>query len=216
MRIKQFAVNPLEVNLYIYFDEITKEGILIDPAVFNNSEKEELINFIQKNKIKIKYILNTHGHFDHILGNKFCSDTFCVQSGLNSNDRFLVKNAATQAAMFGLSILEDFSYDFNLDEKFKFKLGENEISILHTPGHSPGSVCIIDNKEKVVFCGDLIFYRSIGKTDLPGGNFDTLLNSITKKLFEVCSDDYTLYPGHMNETTIGDEKRFNPFLQPYF
>lgn len=216
MRIKQFAVNPLEVNSYIYFDENTKEAILIDPAVYYKSEKEELITYLQKNQIELKYILNTHGHFDHTLGNHFCKETFGVPIGLNSNDTFLIENASTQAAMFGLTIPDNLSYDFNLNENLTFKLGSNEISILHTPGHSPGSVCIIDNKEKIVFCGDLVFYRSVGRTDLPGGNFEVLLNSIINRLFKACSDDYTLYCGHMNETTIGEEKKYNPFLQPYF
>lgn len=216
MRIKLFVVNPLEVNSYIYFDEDTKEGILIDPAVYYKSEKEELITYIQGNKIKLKYIFNTHGHFDHTLGNKFCSDTFGVSIGLNYNDKFLIENAVTQAAIFGLTIADKPSYDFNLDESLTLKLGNNDISILHTPGHSPGSVCVVDKKEKVVFCGDLIFNRSVGRTDLPGGNFETLLNSIIKKLFTDCADDYTLYPGHMDKTTIGDEKKYNPFLRPYF
>ena len=216
MRIKQFVVNPLEVNLYIYFDENTKEGILIDPAVYYKSEKEELITYIQKNQIKLKYVFNTHGHFDHTLGNQFCKETFGIPIGLNSNDKFLLENTKTQAAMFGLTIPDVPLYDFNLDEEITFKLGSNNIFILHTPGHSPGSICIIDNNEKVVFCGDLIFYRSVGRTDLPGGDFEVLLNSIINKLFKVCSDNYILYSGHMNETTIGDEKKYNPFLRPYF
>lgn len=216
MRIKQFVVNPLEVNSYLYFDEDTKEGILIDPAVYYESEKKDLITYVQKNQIKLKYLFNTHGHFDHILGNQFCKEEFGIPIGLNFEDRFLIKNIKVQASMFGLEIPDQPDCDFNLDQESSFKLGNNNISILHTPGHSPGSVCIIDSKEKIVFCGDLIFYRSVGRTDLPGGDFEILVDSIIHKLFKVCSDDYTLYPGHMNETTIGEEKKYNTFLQPYF
>jgi len=200
------------MNCYIYYDEQTKEGIIIDPAAFTEAEKKNIIKIIDDNKIKIKYIINTHGHIDHILGNKFAKDHFKVPILMHKNDVFLIENSSEQAKFFGLDLPDSPPVDDFLTEDTVLRINDIELKFIHTPGHSPGSVCIIDDKNKNVFCGDLIFKNSIGRTDLQGGDLKVLIDSIKNKLFKHCKDDFTLYPGHMKITTINDEKRNNTFL----
>lgn len=213
MKIKAFTVNPFQMNSYVYHCENTLEGVLIDPGYHTFHEKDVLLKYLHDNKINIKFILMTHGHVDHVLGNGFAVKVFGVDSYIHKDDLFLYDNAKAQGEFYGIQFE-------NLPAVSKFimkdtiiKVGENELNFIHTPGHSPGGVCITDNIEKVIFCGDVIFRASIGRTDLPGGDYDTLLHSIKHKLFEVCTDEYELYPGHMGMTNVGDEKKYNPFLQ---
>jgi len=213
MKLKTFAVNPFQMNSYLYFCDKTLEAVLIDPGYYTKYEQDDLLNYVNEEKLKIKHILLTHGHIDHVLGNAFASEVFGVDTFIHRDDLFLYENAKTQGNLYGLQfdalpLINNF-----LDESTEIRIGNNLLNIVHTPGHSPGGVCIVDHFERKVFCGDLIFQSSIGRTDLPGGNYDTLLGSIKEKLFTICSDEYDLYPGHMGKTTIGDEKRYNPFLQ---
>jgi hydroxyacylglutathione hydrolase len=213
MKVKQIPVNPFNMNCYIYYDEISREGILIDPAAFTLDEKNYIKDFIRENEINIKYIVNTHGHLDHILGNEFAKSEFNVPLILHKDDMFLIENAQQQAQLFGLEIPASPPIDDFITEDSKIKIGDTELKFIHTPGHSPGSVCIIDKKNKKVFCGDLIFKNSVGRTDLAGGDMHVLLNSIKNILIPECEDDFILYPGHMEITTISEEKKWNPFLK---
>lgn len=213
MKIKTFTVNPFQMNSYVYYCEKTNEGIIIDPGYYTKYEQDELLNFINTNSIRIKCILNTHGHIDHILGNGFAVDNFAVPSYIHKDDLFLYERGMEQAVLYGFQIpplpmLKDF-----IDDNLLLEIGSNKLNFVHTPGHSPGGVCIIDHLEQVVFCGDVVFQSSIGRTDLPGGDYDTLISSIKDKLFVKCNDDYTLYPGHMDNTTVGTEKKTNPYLK---
>lgn len=212
MKVKQFPVNPFSMNCYIYYNEKSGESVVVDPAVFSQEEKDMILSFIKDNNLSVKYIINTHGHIDHILGNKFAKDTFNVPILMHKDDEFLISAVKDQARFFGLDIPPQPPVDEFITEDTVIKLDGCELKFISTPGHSPGSVCIIDNNYKKVFCGDLIFKNSIGRTDLQGGDFKLLLNSIKQKLFKVCKNDYTLYPGHMEITSIGDEKKSNPFL----
>ena len=212
MKTKQFVVNPFQMNCFIYYDEDSKEGIIIDPGTYTKEEDSMLKNFVDENKINIKYIINTHGHIDHILGNKFAKDTFNVPMLLHKDDLFLVDNSLEQSKMFGIDISKSPDFDEFITEDTEINLGDTKINFIHTPGHSPGSVCIVDHKNKNIFCGDLIFKNSVGRTDLPMGSFEILLDSIKNKLFEKCQDTYNLYPGHMEPTTILDENNNNPFI----
>lgn len=212
MKVKQIPLNPFSMNCYIYYNEETKDGIIIDPAAFSVSEKKYITKFIEDQKIKIKYIINTHGHIDHILGNKFAKDYFNVPIFMHQDDLFLIENANEQARLFGIVIPSPPAIDEYITDNTVLKLNGTELKFIHTPGHSPGSVCIIDDKNKNVFCGDLIFRNSIGRTDLPGGDMNTLIDSVKNKLFKICNNDYTLYPGHMEITNVRDEKKNNPFL----
>ena len=213
MKVIQFPVNPFQMNCYIYYDEDSGEGVIFDPAVFHDEEKGKLKELIDKNNIKIRHIINTHGHLDHILGNKYAKELFDVPVYMHRADDFLLENGSAQAAMFGLDVEDQPPVDEYLTEDSVIKFGDTKLKFIHTPGHSPGSVCAIDDENKRVFCGDLIFKDSVGRTDLEGGDFDVLLDSIKNKLFKVCSDDYDLFPGHMEITNIGDEKTSNPFIK---
>jgi glyoxylase-like metal-dependent hydrolase (beta-lactamase superfamily II) len=213
MKIKTFTVNPFQMNSYLYYCEDTKEGVIIDPGYYTVHEQDDLLEFINSNNIRIKYILMTHGHIDHILGNGFAVDNFAVPAYIHRDDLFLYENGVVQAEIYGLQIAQLPEVKDFIDENLCIKLGNNKLQFIHTPGHSPGGVCIVDHSEKIVFCGDVIFQASIGRTDLPGGDYDTLISSINDKLFVKCSDDYKLFPGHMDSTTVGEEKRSNPYLR---
>ena len=213
MKVKQFTLNPFSMNCYIYYDEATGDGVIIDPAAFSQSEKDIVTKFIHDNGIKVKYIINTHGHIDHILGNKFAKDTLNVPIYMHKDDEFMISNANEQARFFGLDFPTPPPVDEYITDDTKLNVNEFELKFMNTPGHSPGSVCVIDDKNKNVFCGDLIFKNSIGRTDLQGGDLKVLINSVKNKLFKDCKDDYTLYPGHMEITNVKDEKKHNPFLK---
>ncbi len=213
MKVIRFPVNPFAMNSYIYYNEETGEGVIFDPAVYAPEEKEKLKEIIRDNKIDIKYIINTHGHIDHILGNKFAKELFKVPIYMHKEDEFLLENAPKQAEMMGISIDEQPKTDEYLTEDSILEFGGTKLRFIHTPGHSPGSVCAIDDTNKFAFSGDVVFKNSIGRTDLAGGDMDTLLDSIQNKLFKECDDDFTLLPGHMEVTNVRDEKAHNPFLQ---
>lgn len=212
MKIKTFTVNPFQMNSYVYYCEEAKEGVIIDPGYFENYEENKLMDFVNKSGIRITEILLTHGHIDHVLGNTFARDTFEVLSYLHSEDKFLYDNAVQQGSIFGIGISPLPNTETFAQEGQRFRVGSNVLKVLHTPGHSPGGVCYIDDIEKIIFPGDVIFRNSIGRTDLAGGDYNILINSIKNKLFAICGDDYEIYPGHMEPTTVGREKRYNPFL----
>ncbi|HEY5536265.1 MAG TPA: MBL fold metallo-hydrolase [Ignavibacteria bacterium] len=212
MEICRFTINPFQINCYIYWDQKTKEGLLIDPGAYTQKEENEILEFIEKKDIEIKYIINTHGHIDHILGNSFAKRNYDVPLMINKEDKFLVDNAEFQSKLFGLEIKDYPPFDKYIDESKSIKIGESDISFLHTPGHSPGSMCIIDIANKNVITGDVLFRGSIGRTDLQGGDYQTLITNIKNKLLKVCKDDFIVYPGHNESTTIGYEKKYNPFL----
>ncbi|HMS65446.1 MAG TPA: MBL fold metallo-hydrolase [Ignavibacteria bacterium] len=214
MKIQQFTLNPFSMNCYIYYDETSKDAVLIDPGAFSQSEKDMLLNFIKDNELNILFIINTHGHMDHILGNKFAKDAFNVPVYMHKDDEFLIENVNEQARFFGLDFPAPPPVDVFITEETDLKIGNSSLKFIHTPGHSPGSVCIIDDKNKTVFCGDVVFKNSIGRTDLQGGDLKILLDSIKNKLFKICKDDYKLYPGHMEITTVGSERKTNPFIKP--
>lgn len=213
MKVIQFPVNPFSMNSYIYYDENSKDGVIFDPAVFYPEEKAKLKEIIEGEGIKITHIINTHGHIDHIMGNKFAKELFGVPVYLHADDNFLLKNASKQAEMMGIDIDVQPPADEVITEDTIIEIGNTKLRFIHTPGHSPGSVCAIDDKNKNVFSGDVVFKNSIGRTDLAGGDMDTLLSSIKDKLFVESGDDYILFPGHMEITNVADEKKYNPFLQ---
>ena len=200
------------MNCYVCCDDETKDGIIIDPAAFTDSEKEKILDYIDDNEISIKYIINTHGHLDHILGNKWACEMFQVPLLMHKNDLLLVTNAVQQATMFGISISQPPPPDKFIEEDEEIKFGNSTLKIIHTPGHSPGGICLVDEKDKNIIVGDCIFKASIGRVDLWRGNMDELLRSIKNKIFKY-SDDYLLYPGHFEPTTIREEKLSNPFLR---
>ncbi len=210
IKIKKFVVNPLQENSYLLSDE-TGECIFIDPGYFYEDEHEEVKAYISENKLKPVKITNTHCHFDHIMGVEFVRNEFDVSFFAHPEDSFWVEKAVDQAQMFGFDMkpLNPIDNFFNEGEKVIF--GKSELEILHISGHSPGHVVFYNKKNNFLIAGDVLFYGSIGRTDLPGGNYQQLISNIKSKLFEL-PDETKVYCGHGPETTIGFEKQHNPFL----
>ncbi|MHB9141443.1 MAG: MBL fold metallo-hydrolase [Paludibacter sp.] len=211
MTIKTFTFNPFQENTYIVHDE-TNEAVIIDAGCLNKDEKSAIINYLEEKKLTLKRVINTHLHLDHQFGNKFIFDTFGIKPEANIEDEYLVESFVTQARSFGLSVSEEAQAIGNyIVENQEIKFGNTIMTTLLVPGHSPGSVAFYSEKEGVVFVGDVLFRGSIGRTDLPRGDFATLILSITKKLF-LLPDSTVVYSGHGPTTTIGYEKKNNPYL----
>ena len=209
LKIQEFVFNPFQENTYILFDE-TGEAVIVDPGCYENHEKQELTEFIESNNLKVTMLLNTHGHIDHVLGNTFVKDKFKVKLFIHKIDEPVMRAVKAYAGNYGFPLYQEASVDSYLEEGKTISFGNQQFKILFVPGHSPGHVAFYNEKEKVVISGDVLFQNSIGRTDLPGGNFDTLINSIHEKLFTL-PDDVVVYPGHGPKTTIGFEKVTNPF-----
>lgn len=208
--IHSFVFGPFQENTYILFDE-TNECIVIDPGCYDDGERAELIAFIESKKLKPVRLLNTHCHIDHVLGNKFISEKYKLGLEINEHDLKTLKALMQVAHMYGLNAEESPDPSKYLNEGDAVKFGNSTFDILFTPGHSRGSICFVNKNQKFVIGGDVLFRESIGRTDLPGGDYNTLITSIKTKLFAL-EDDYTVYSGHGPATTIGHEKKHNPFL----
>lgn len=198
-------------NTYIVFDE-TKECVIIDPGCSNTYEENIVKEFIETNNLNPVLLLNTHCHIDHILGNSFIKQQYQIPFYINQHDEPVLKSGESIAQMYGISYTKSPVPDKFIDENDIIKFGNTELNILFTPGHSPGSVCFVHHDSKAVIGGDVLFNGSIGRTDLPGGDFDILQNSIINKLY-ILPDEYVVYCGHGEETIIGNEKHNNPFVR---
>lgn len=211
MTVKTFTFGPFQENTYLVFDE-TKEAVIIDAGCLFDAEKRMLIRYIDDNQLILKRIINTHLHLDHQFGNKFLSETFKILPEACIEDEFLLKNIADQAKIFGLTINDSAqqlgAYIIN-NQKIRF--GNSEFIALHVPGHSPGSMAFFAEKEAILFAGDVLFRGSIGRTDLPKGDYATLIRSISDTLLTL-PDDTLVYSGHGPTTTIGFERANNPYL----
>ena len=212
MKIKTFEFNPLGVNTYVLYDK-TGECVVIDASCFFPDERELLLNFILDNNLVVKHLLNTHLHFDHVFGVNFMASQFGLKLQVHPDDVFLLDNLPQQLQMFGFNTNVDYAPEIGnyLKENDIISFGEQQLKVLHVPGHSPGSIVFYNEKEKFAVVGDVLFNGSIGRTDLPGGNFDQLIEGIRTKLFTL-PDDTEIYSGHGPKTTIGQEKKYNPFV----
>jgi len=211
MKIQKFTFNPFFENTYILWDNDTKEAAVIDPGMSDVYEEEEFSSFIEQNSLKVLYLINTHCHIDHILGCRFVKSKYNPIYYMPEGDLELFNNAENQATMFGVKINKLPEPEKYLSEDQEIVLGEESISVLFTPGHSPGEFCLYMKDSGICISGDVLFYESIGRTDLPGGNYNVLIDSIKNKLFTL-PDDVVIYPGHGDKSTIGYEKTNNPFL----
>ncbi len=211
MIVEVRAVPPFEKNGFVVGCPDTKEGILIDPG----DEVDGLLDASRRHELTIKYILLTHAHFDHITGVGRAKSVLRVPVGLHRADEFLYKAAVQQGIAFGFRVESQPPIDFYLEDGGTVQFGKLTAVVRHTPGHSPGGVCLEfgkdEDKARTLFVGDTLFAGGIGRTDLPGGDLDTLLSSIRTVLFAF-PDDSLVWPGHGSETTIGHERRTNPFL----
>jgi len=208
--IKQLVFNGFQVNTYLLWDE-TKECVIIDAANSNTSEDQKLTEIIEKELLNPVLHINTHCHVDHVLGGSFVENKFGLGVSIHPESQGFLAKAKDQAAMYGFSLDATANVSQLLKDGDKVKFGNSELEIVYTPGHAAGSICIINHESKFVITGDVLFCDSIGRTDLPTGNYDVLKHSIENKLFTL-PDVYTVYPGHGPDTSIGYERINNPFL----
>lgn len=209
-RIQRFENNPYQENTYILYDE-TGECAIIDPGMETGSEQNEVVNFVRENKLRPVLLLNTHCHIDHVLGNKFIFDQYGLKPKFHEGELPLLEAVIAYAPSMGFRYDPSPVPDEFLPEEGAISFGNTELQLIFAPGHSPAHLCFYDAKDNLLVGGDVLFRGSIGRTDLPGGNFGQLIDNIEQKLFAL-PDDCTVYPGHGPETTIGYEKQTNPFL----
>lgn len=211
MIIETRAVEPFFKNGFVVGCEDTREAVVIDPG----DEVPLLIDAVKQHDLKVRYVLLTHAHLDHVTGVKRARDAFGVKVGLHQADNFLYEAVVQQGQMFGLRVEQQPKVDFFYEGEGPWRFGRLAAWVHHTPGHCPGGVCLAVGSEgdprRTLFVGDTLFAGSIGRTDLPGGNLDTLIGSIRNVLFAF-PDETVVHPGHGEATTIGREKRTNPFL----
>lgn len=211
LTVTSFVFSPVQENTYVVHNE-AGDCIIVDPGCYFGNERNELKEFIQNGRLAPKYLLNTHCHLDHVFGNKFIHDTYGLTLHLHEKEKLLLDYAPTSGLSWGLPF-DNYRGDLIfLREGEVIRLGDDELQVLFIPGHSPGHVSFWCRAQHFVLSGDVLFRQSIGRTDLPGGSFDTLIQSIREKLF-VLPDKTIVYPGHGPETTIGAEKTDNPYLK---
>lgn len=210
-QIFSFTFNPFYENTYIIAAP-DKTCWIIDPGCYGAKEQEKLEKLVQEEGLNPVRLLNTHCHLDHIFGNAFVADTYGLSPEWHPKEDIVMKGASLAAMMYGVRAPEYRACKQPLQENTTLQLGDATFKILFTPGHSPGSVCFYNEAEKFVIAGDVLFKGSIGRTDLPGGNYDTLIHSIRTQLLSL-PDDVVVYNGHGPETTIGEERKSNPFLR---
>jgi len=211
IKVKVFTFNLFSENTIVLWDDETKESAVIDPGNSTPDEDRLLAEFISTTNLSVQYLINTHCHIDHILGCRFIKEKFNPVYYAPEKDIPLLEHASDQAQMFNITISVPPKPDELITEKTGLYLGKSKLSFLFTPGHTPGEYCIYLELEKICITGDVLFNESIGRTDLWGGDYNNLINSIKSKLF-VLPDDITIYPGHGEESTIGHEKQYNPFI----
>ena len=212
MKIKTFTFNPFAENTYVVYDEETKDCIIIDPGCYDSSEEKMLFNFISSKKIVTKTLINTHFHIDHIFGNNFVIKSWNIKLFTHKKEEELLNQSENIAKSYGLENYQPSPKADNfIDENDNIELGKEQFNIFFTPGHSPGHICLYNKKHNILISGDVIFMNSIGRTDLPGGNHKTLIESINKKIINL-PDETTIYCGHGPSTNLANEKINNPFL----
>ncbi|MBC2714167.1 MAG: MBL fold metallo-hydrolase [Desulfobacteraceae bacterium] len=206
MIIKTLAVGPIMANCFIVGCENTKSAVVIDPG----DDADKILMALAESQLTVKYIINTHGHFDHVGANKKMKDATGAEILIHAMDADMLEQISAASMAFGLSVENSPPADRTIGEGDQITFGDITFNVIHTPGHSPGGISL--STDGVVFVGDSLFYGSIGRTDFPGGDYNTLISSIKNKLFPL-GDEVVVYTGHGPETTIGQEKRMNPFLK---
>ena len=206
------SVNPFGENMYILWDEASHEAVVIDPGMMREGEREMVTKFIDEHQLNVKHVLLTHLHVDHITGARWLAEKTGADVCGSALDNPLGQELPDQVAHFRINIeVEPLTVDRNLSEGDTLQLGDEIIQVLHVPGHSPGGLAFYVPQSNLLFSGDTIFNGSIGRTDLWGGDFAQLINSIREKIL-LLPDETVIASGHGPTTTVADEKRCNPFL----
>ncbi len=208
--IKTLVFNAFQVNTYVLFDQ-TRECVIIDPACYEPDEERQLVAFIEKEQLKPVAVLYTHGHIDHILGNNFVVKHFGIPAITHRDSLPFISNSPAYGKTFGFDASDPILPEKFIEDGDVILFGNQQLTALHTPGHAAGSICYYHQAEGFVIAGDVLFSGSIGRTDLPTGDFDLLINSINEKLLTL-PNQVKVFPGHGQATTIGQERHTNPFL----
>lgn len=212
MQVAQFTFNSFSENTFVLWDE-TKECLIVDPGMMDESEDVMLFDFIRDEGLKPVLLLNTHCHIDHILGNSATIDKYKIELLAHKNEVTMIERAPSASMMWGIPYRESPLPNRFIDEGDTIRFGNTVLQIIFVPGHSPGHLAFINHEEKLIIGGDVLFNGSVGRVDLPGCNATDLVKSIQEKLYSM-PDDYVVYPGHGPETTIGAEKQNNMFVRP--
>ncbi len=210
LKIKSFIFSPIQENTYLLYNEFN-DCIIIDPGCYFSYEKDELAAFITQSALKPRMLLNTHCHLDHVFGNKFIAEKYDLTLQLHQKEKKLLDYAPTSGLIYDMPFDNYSGTYIYLKEGEILKMGTDELLVIEAPGHSPGHICFYCAKQNFIISGDVLFNRSIGRTDLPGGDHQGLIRNIREKLF-VLPDETVVYSGHGPQTTIGEEKKYNPFL----
>lgn len=209
MQISTFTFNPLQENTYILHDD-SGECVIIDPGCCDKAEEQELSSFIQDQQLKPVKLLNTHCHIDHVLGNGFIKNTYNIPLYIHKEDDQTLRSVKLYAGMYGFPHYHEVLSDAFFDMSKPITFGHTELELLFTPGHAPGHVAFYHKASGNCIAGDALFHRSIGRTDLPGGDYQTLIDSIRQQLFSL-PEETIIHPGHGPTTVIAEEKKHNPF-----
>lgn len=210
IKIKTFTFNPFQENTYVVSDE-TGQCIIFDPGCYDSHEETILSEYINHEKLKPVMLTNTHAHIDHVFGNHFIFSKYGLKPHLHQLELSILENMENVGRMYGVNATASPSPEGFLDENQPVKFGNSTLELIFAPGHSPGSLCFYNKESKNLIAGDVLFQLSIGRTDLPGGNHADLIASITEKLMKL-PDDVVVHPGHGPTTTIGFERKNNPFI----
>ncbi len=211
MEIGIFTFNPFQENTYVIHDD-TKECIVIDPGCSNHDEEQQLTDYITSRNLKVVMLVNTHCHIDHVLGNNYVAKTYGLKLCAHKDEKAVLDANVMVSQMYGMPYTLSPPIEVFLEEGKPIKFGNTELEVFFTPGHSPASLSFFHRPSSQLIAGDVLFKGSIGRTDLPGGNYDTLIESIKTKYYPL-GDDVIVYPGHGPATTLLEEKLRNPFLQ---
>jgi len=212
MLVETFTFNSFQENTFIIYDK-TKECLIIDPGCYTTTEKNTLVSFIDKFQLKPKRLINTHCHIDHILGNEFIINKFGLELEIHEKELIIFQNSIEIAQMYGFSeYIHPDKEPTLLQEGENINFGISSLNILFTPGHSPGHISLFNKNENILLSGDVIFQGSIGRTDLPHGDHNQLINSISREILPL-SNTVQIFPGHGPSTNLGFERKNNPFLQ---
>ena len=211
MKLKKFVFNPFQENTYLIWDEENNCAI-IDPGCADEHERKELVGFIEENELKPVKLLNTHCHVDHVLGNKFLAEKYNLKLEMHKAEIPVLNAVPSYGAQYGFETGEMAKPEVFLEHGDQVQIGSIELEVIYTPGHSPGGICFYHIPTKQIIVGDALFYGSIGRTDLPGGNHAQLIDAIKKELLTL-PEDVQVHSGHGPSTNIGFEKAHNPFLQ---
>lgn len=213
MKVSKFTVNPFGENVYLLWNESSKNVIIVDPGMMNETERNAVTNFIESKELKPQRLLLTHVHIDHAASAAMISLKYGLKVEASEEDEFLAAQLPEQAKRFGLKINPTpLSIDEYLTEKSEIALDDEKIKVLRTPGHTPGALAFYIPDSAIVLVGDSVFLGSIGRTDLPGGSEEQLIDSIKTKILTL-PDETVICPGHGPTTTVRDEKSYNPFIQ---